>query len=377
MKKKILIVTASRADYGKLKNVILNLQKDKNFSTTVFVTGMHNLKLYGKTVGEIVNDNIKGIKTFNNQIFSKSKKTTDLILAKTIKGFNSLLFNLKPDLIIIHGDRIESLACSIACILNNFLIAHIEGGELSGTVDEMVRHAVSKLSHIHFVSNQKAKKRLLQLGESRNNIYVVGSPDVDLILSKKLPSLEMVKKWYEIKFKNYAIAILHPVTTDLINLERNANIFFSSLISSGKKYIVIYPNNDLGGYIILKKIYELKKEKNFKIFPSLRFEFFLTLLKNADFIIGNSSSGIMEAPYYGVPTINLGNRQSRRAKFKSIIDLSFNKKKILHYINKNLPRHKAKLFGSGDSSKKILNILKKKRIYSTKLQKNFFDLVIK
>ena len=172
MKKKILIVTASRADYGKLKNVILNLQKDKNFSTCVFVTGMHNLKLYGRTVGEIVSDDIKGVKTFNNQIFSKSKKKTDLILAKTIKGFNSVLFNFKPNLVIIHGDRIESLACSISCILNNFLIAHIEGGEVSGTVDEMMRHAVSKLSHIHFVTNQKAKKRLLQMGENKKNIFV-------------------------------------------------------------------------------------------------------------------------------------------------------------------------------------------------------------
>ncbi len=375
MKKKILIVTASRADYGKLKNVILNLQKDKNFSTCVFVTGMHNLKLYGKTVGEIVSDDIKGVKTFNNQIFSKSKKKTDLILAKTIKGFNSVLFNFKPNLVVIHGDRIESLACSISCILNNFLIAHIEGGEVSGTVDEMMRHAVSKLSHIHFVTNQKAKKRLLQMGENKKNIFVVGSPDIDLILSKKLPVLKKVKERYEINFRSYAIAILHPVTTDLKNLEKNAKIFFSSLKESGRKYVIIYPNNDIGNNIILNKIYKLKKNKNFRIFPSIRFEYFLTLLKNADFIIGNSSSGIMEAPYYGTPTINLGNRQHLRAEIKTINNLTFNKKKILAFIKKNFfLRKKIKIFGTGNSSSMILNILKKEKIYKTQIQKVFCDL---
>jgi UDP-N-acetylglucosamine 2-epimerase (hydrolysing) len=375
MKKKILIVTASRADYGKLKNVILNLQKDKNFSTCVFVTGMHNLKLYGRTVGEIVSDDIKGVKTFNNQIFSKSKKKTDLILAKTIKGFNSVLFNFKPNLVIIHGDRIESLACSISCILNNFLIAHIEGGEVSGTVDEMMRHAVSKLSHIHFVTNQKAKKRLLQMGENKKNIFVVGSPDIDLILSKKLPALKKAKERYEINFRSYAIAILHPVTTDLKNLEKNAKIFFSSLKESGRKYVIIYPNNDIGNNIILNKIYKLKKNKNFRIFPSIRFEYFLTLLKNADFIIGNSSSGIMEAPYYGTPTINLGNRQHLRAEIKTINNLTFNKKKILAFIKKNFfLRKKIKIFGTGNSSSMILNILKKEKIYKTQIQKVFCDL---
>jgi UDP-N-acetylglucosamine 2-epimerase (hydrolysing) len=374
MKKKILIVTASRADYGKLKNVILYLQKDKNFCTRVFVTGMHNLKLYGKTVGEIITDKIKGIETYNNQISNRLKKRTDLILAKTINGFNSVLFKFRPSLVIIHGDRIESLACSISCILNNFVIAHIEGGEVSGTVDEMIRHAVSKLSHIHFVSNQKAKKRLLQMGENVKSIFVVGSPDVDLILSKKLPSLTKVKKRYGINFKNYAIAILHPVTTDLKNLQNNADIFFSSLVESGRKYIIIYPNNDTGSSIILKKIYKVQKNKNFRIFPSIRFEFFLTLLKKADFIIGNSSSGIMEAPYYGTPTINLGNRQNRRAKINSINNLIFNKKKILFCIEKKLFRKKIKFFGSGNSSKKIVGILKRKDIFNTSIQKVFCDI---
>jgi UDP-N-acetylglucosamine 2-epimerase (hydrolysing) len=374
MKKKILIVTASRADYGKLKNVILYLQKDKTFCTRVFVTGMHNLKLYGKTVGEIITDKIKGIETYNNQISNRLKKKSDLILAKTINGFNSVLFKFRPNLVIIHGDRIESLACSISCILNNFVIAHIEGGEVSGTVDEMIRHAVSKLSHIHFVSNQKAKKRLLQMGENAKSIFVVGSPDVDLILSKKLPSLTKVKKRYGINFKNYAIAILHPVTTDLKNLQKNVDIFFSSLVESGRKYIIIYPNNDSGSSIILKKIYKIQKNKNFRIFPSIRFEFFLTLLKKADFIIGNSSSGIMEAPYYGTPTINLGNRQNRRAKINSINNLIFNQKKILFFIEKKLFRKKIKYFGGGNSSKKIIGILKRKDIFNTSIQKVFCDI---
>ena len=158
MKKKILFVTTTRADYGKLKPLIVGIQKNKKFISKVFVTGMHNLKLYGSTYGELLTDHIKGIYIHKNQTkFSKM----DEILINTIRGFSPFLKKYKPDLVIIHGDRTEPLACALSSLLNNFLVAHIEGGEVSGTVDEMLRHAISKISHIHLVSNKTAKIHIL------------------------------------------------------------------------------------------------------------------------------------------------------------------------------------------------------------------------
>jgi UDP-N-acetylglucosamine 2-epimerase (hydrolysing) len=374
MKKKILFVSSTRADYGKLKSLIINIQNNKKFSTDVFVSGMHNLKLYGSTVGELKIDKIKKIYLHKNQ--TKFSKMDD-ILINTIRGFSPYLKKIKPDLVVIHGDRTEPLACALSALLNNFLVAHIEGGEVSGTVDEMIRHAISKISHIHLVSNLIAKKRLIQMGENKKNIFVVGSPDVDVILSKDLPKLAKVKKRYDINFENFNIGILHPVTTNLKNLQKEANIFFSSLVDSKLNYILIYPNNDLGSQIILSELLKFKKYKNLKIFPSIRFEYYLTLLKNSSFIIGNSSSGIMEAPYYGVSTINLGNRQKNRLRSKLIKNIGFSKKIILETINsvKNRKISKRKFFGDGKSARKIEKLLSTDKIWRVKNQKTFIDII--
>lgn len=298
------------------------------------------------------------------------------ILSNTIKGFTKFLLNYKPSLVIIHGDRIEPLACAISSILMNYKIAHIEGGEVSGTVDEIIRHSISKLSHLHFVSNQSAKKRLIQMGEERKSIHVVGSPDVDIILNKKLPSLEYTKERYDINFQNYAISLFHPVTTSLKSFKKNIGIYFNSLVKSKKNFIMPYPNNDTGSEFIMKEIVKLKNNKNFKFLPSFRFEYFLTLLKNADLIIGNSSSGIMEAPYYGIQTINLGNRQKNRLFASSILNLEFKEKKIISSILQNYGKKykKKKYFGFGNSDKKVSKLINSKIFLKINQQKTFVDL---
>lgn len=371
---KITIVTATRADYGKLKSIIIKLQKDNSFDTEIFVTGMHNLNLYGKTIGEIKKDKIKKLYIFNNQ--RKNSSMND-ILINTIKGFTNYIEKKKPDFILIHGDRIEPLACSLSAILKNIKIVHVEGGEVSGTVDEMLRHSISKLSHHHLVSNLSAKKRLIQMGEKKNSISIVGSPDVDLVLSKNLPSKQFVLRRYGVKFSNYAISILHPVTTNINNVERETDIYFESLIESKKNFIIILPNNDLGSNFIIDKIKLLKKRKNIKIIPSLRFEYFLTLLKNSSLMIGNSSSGIMEAPYYGIPTINIGNRQKNRLNAESIKNIEFKKKKIISFINRFYGKkfHRKKYFGSGNTDNKVIKVLKSKSFLNSNLQKNFIDIL--
>jgi UDP-N-acetylglucosamine 2-epimerase (hydrolysing) len=372
--KKIIFVTATRADYGKLKSVILSIQKLKNFKTHIFVTGIHNLATYGNTYKEISKDRVKNIKIFKNQIKSEDG---DKIFSKTVLGFSKYIKKINPDLVVIHGDRIEPLACATVCCLNNVKIAHFEGGELSGTIDEIFRHAISKLCNIHFVTNSIAKKRLLQMGELEDTVFITGSPDVDLILSKNLPSLSVVKKRYDINFSSFVLAIFHPITTDIKNLKFQIRNFISALKLSKDNIILIYPNNDLGSDIILKE-YKKIKNKNILIFPSLRFEYYLTLFKNCKYIIGNSSSGIMEAPYYGIPTINIGSRQRNRANINSIINCSYKSNEILKCIKKNVFNKKIKktfFFGYGKSKKKILKILKSKKIWQLSNQKQFKDLI--
>lgn len=373
-KKKIIFVTSTRADYGKLKTIIIKLQRNRNLITRVFVTGMHNMDSYGKTIGEIKKDKIKNLSVFVNQ---GPSSTMNRMLINTIRGFSDYLEKEKPDIVILHGDRVEPLGCAISALLSNVKIIHVEGGEVSGTVDEILRHAISKLSHIHFVSNKIAKNRLLQMGEDKKSIFVVGSPDVDVILSKKLPSIEKVKSRYNINFENYSISILHPVTTNLSNIKNEAKLYFESLKNSKKNYVITYPNNDIGSNYILNEIKKLRKNRNFTIIPSLRFEFFLTLLKNSSFIIGNSSCGIIEAPYYGVPTINIGDRQKNRFKSSSLINISFNKNKIIKAINhvNNKKLLKLNFFGKGNAANKIEKIINSKKFWDIKLQKGFIDLV--
>ncbi len=360
IKKKIIFVTGTRADYGKLKSIILAVQKNKKFETHVFITGMHNLNIYGNTHEHLQKDKISNRYRFKNQNINEAM---DKITANTINGFSKYVKKINPDLIVIHGDRVEPLACAIVGCLNNILVAHIEGGEVSGTVDEILRHSISKLSHIHFVSNSKAKSRLIQLGELKKNIFIIGSPDIDLMLSK-LPSVKQLKKKYEIEYNKFAIMLMHPVTTSPDKIEQNATILIDCLIKSKFNYVILFPNNDYGSSYIIKTFQKLKNNSKFKIFSSMRFEFFLTLLKNAHFIIGNSSSGVKEAPYYGVPTINLGSRQNNRSKLKSIKNSEFNKLKILNLIN-HFKKKKIRLktfmeIGKGNSNQKFLNIILKK-----------------
>lgn len=215
--KKILFLTGTRADFGKIKSLIQTLEIQQDFEVFVFVTGMHLQELYGYTLIEIERRNFKNVFTFENHTH---ETTMDLTLAKTIEGLSGYCKTINPDMIVVHGDRVETLAGAIVGSLNNILVAHIEGGEVSGTVDELIRHSVSKLSHVHFVSNVEAKKRLLQMGEIHESIFMIGSPDIDIMFSNQLPDLKKVKEYYNIDFEQYAIVMFHPVTTEIKDMQR-------------------------------------------------------------------------------------------------------------------------------------------------------------
>ncbi|WP_439488467.1 UDP-N-acetylglucosamine 2-epimerase [Algoriphagus sp.] len=371
--KKIAFLTGTRADFGKLKSLIEITRNSEDFQVHIFVTGMHMIKEYGYTLIEVVKCGYENIHSFENHTH---EQTMDLSLAKTIEGFSHFVRSLKPDLIVIHGDRIEALAGAIVGSLNNIMVAHIEGGEVSGTIDELIRHSVSKMSHTHFVSNQKAKNRLIQMGEQDKSVFVIGSPDVDLMLSENLPTIDQVKNYYQIPFETFSLAMFHPVTTEFEQMELYAREFVDALLASGENFVVIFPNNDLGSAFILTQYERLKELDNFRVFPSIRFEYFLTLLKYAVFMVGNSSAGIREAPYYGIPTVNIGSRQHNRALHTDIINCGYSKGEILGAIQqtRDCKFEKEDLFGDGKSAQLFMESLNSPDFWQISKQKQFVDI---
>ena len=372
MNRRIVFLTGTRADFGKMKPLIDKVDNSSLFECYVFVTGMHTLSRYGSTFREVEKQGYKNIFIYMNQT---NITEMDIILANTIVGFSNFVKEIAPDMIVVHGDRVETLAGAIVGSFDNILVSHIEGGEVSGTIDELIRHAVTKLSHVHFVSNKKAKTRLIQMGEIESNIFVIGSPDIDIMKSDNLPTVQEAKTRYEIPFDEYAIFIYHPVTTETETLGRDIKEVVSALIESNKNYIVIYPNNDRGSDIILKEYEKFYNERHFKVFPSLRFEFFLSLLKNSKLMIGNSSAGIRETEIFGIPTVNIGNRQKNRTKSRNIINVDNNKENILKAITKveNKKINPVSHFGDGDSSKKFYEIMTSEKIWNISIQKQFLD----
>lgn len=376
MKKKMVFLTGTRADYGKLKPLIRNSSQLEFFETYLYVTGMHALQAYGYTVEEIVKDGFENILVTPNQFIGESM---DSSLANTIMSFSRYAADLHPDLIVVHGDRLEALAGAIVGAFRNITVIHIEGGEVSGTIDESIRHAISKLAHVHMVASEKHKKRLIQLGEDKNFIFTIGSPDIDIMLSHDLPLLENVKKHYDIDFESFAILLYHAVTTESTHeLKTKAEAVVDALIESNQNYVVIYPNNDEGCELILGAYQKLKNRKNIVLLPSMRFEAFLTLLKNCQFIIGNSSSGIREAPIYAKYTINLGKRQNGRYAGPSIVNCVETKENILSTIHslQNMKKLKPDLhFGDGKASQRFVNIIRSGILDKIVIQKQFIDLI--
>lgn len=374
-KKKVLFITGTRADYGKIKSLMKTMDQADEYDVYIYVSGMHLLPKYGSTYKEVLKDHYENVHVAFGQQHTDNMSMNLGIVLTHLSGYVS---QIKPDMILVHGDRIDALAGALAGALNNILVAHIEGGEVSGTIDDSIRHAISKFAHLHFVCNEEAKKRLLQLGESAERIYVIGSPDIDVMLSHDLPSLDTVRKYYDIPFSSYGIFLYHPVTTELEQIGEHTKAILQALKRSGKNYIAVYPNDDLGSELILNRLRKMEEEKNFVVYPSIRFEYFLTLLKNADLIIGNSSAGIRESGIYGVPAIDIGTRQQGRydiRKLPNIQHVPEKKKEILEAIRR-IGSHRIRChdFGKGEGTQNFLDIIKEERVWKYDIQKVFVDL---
>ena len=371
---RVVFLTGTRADYGKLKPLALRLVEHPEFDVHIFATGMHVLHKYGATARAVMRE-FGNVHLYNNQT---SASGMDVVLSNTIQGFSNYISQLETDMIIVHGDRPETLAGAIVGSFNNILVSHIEGGEVSGTIDELIRHSVSKLSHLHFVANDDARGRLIQLGEIPSNIFSIGSPDIDIMLSDTLPRIDDVLEHYNIAFQSYALALYHPVTTELKDLKKATTEYISALQESDVNYIVVLPNNDLGCEIVEQQLESLRNNPRFKVFPSIEFESFLTLLHHSLFVIGNSSVGIREAPIYNKWSVNIGSRQQSRSEACTIYNVDNDRedinRAIAHVLNNSPSPETNYEFGDGKSVDRFMGIIQDRDIWSMSTQKQFVQL---
>jgi len=374
-KKSILFVTGTRADYGKLEPLAIEAA-NAGFPVTFFVTGMHMMEKYGLTKTEIHrNSHLFDIVEYINQ---RDGDPQDIVAAKTIVGFSDFLKEMRPDLVVIHGDRVEALACALVSAMNYILCAHIEGGEVSGTIDEVFRHCNTKLSSIHLVSSKAAHDRVLRLGETASAVEIIGSPELDIHAKPSGVSLAEVRDRYEIASDDYGICILHPVTSEADTMREQARSVLSALEESGKYFVLIMPNNDPGSKDIMEEIRKLP-ESRFRVLPSMRFHYFSELLRNAKVMLGNSSAGVREAPYLGVPSMTLGTRQQNRASAESVFTTCcFDRDAITAFVanewGKRYPRDDS--FGEGLASEKFRELLLSPSFWDRPRQKYFAEDMI-
>lgn len=383
--KNLYVITSSRADYGLLRNLITEIKKNsKKYKLSIFATGTHLSKKYGETYKEIIEDGFKIKKKIYLPIKNDSAKNISECLAVAIKNFGRVFEKLNPDAILILGDRFEILGVAIASIINRVPIIHLHGGETTyGAYDDAFRHSISKMSSIHFVTNAIYKKRLEQLGENPKKIFVVGALGIDNIVNLKKISKKNLEKELKIVFsKKNLLVTFHPVTLEKNTALKNINILLS-VLNKLKDTSIFFTmsNSDSESDIINKKIKSFViKNKNSYLFKSLGSKKYISLLYRVDAIIGNSSSGVIEAPFLKIPTLNIGNRQEGRMMSESVICCKSEEKDILKGIEKIFTKkfqQKLKisknLFGKGDTSKKILKILDDIKI-DLSIKKKFYDL---
>ncbi len=366
----LLFVTGTRADFGKIEPLAIAC-RDAGFKITFFITGMHMMSRYGETRLEVKRFEGADFFEFVNQ---RAGDPQDFVLAKTVMGFSDFVHEHRPDLVIIHGDRVEAMAAAIVCAMRYIPSAHIEGGEVSGTIDESIRHCNTKLCSSHFVSSETAKKRVLALGEPAERVFVIGSPELDIhARSSTEVSLQEVKLRYAIPFSDYGIVIFHPVTSETSSMAQQADSLFRALRESGKNFVVILPNNDPGTELIMEAIRTLPSDR-FRCIPSMRFSYFSQLLRHASLMVGNSSAGVREAPFLGIPSIDIGTRQNERASAASVVRMAASdphrlRVAIEQYWGVRMASDAS--FGQGDACHQFVQVLLRPSFWNLSMQKSF------
>ncbi|SHM61043.1 UDP-N-acetylglucosamine 2-epimerase [Gracilibacillus kekensis] len=365
-KRNICVITGTRADYGIYYPIISTINENENLNLQILATGMHLSPYHGNTLKEIENDHF----TISDKVDILLQGSTGENMAKSIGigiiGMTQSFQRLKPDIVLVLGDRGEMLSAAISASHMNIPVAHIHGGEVSGSIDESVRHAITKLSHIHFPSTDLSAERISKLGEDQWRIFKVGAPRIDTIKTQETPQTEdvLLKHNIVLNNKDYYLFVFHPVTTEVNDVKSQIQICMSSLSQLGKDVIIIMPNSDAGNEDIIIEYENYKKYKYFHFVTNFSPMEYLTILKNSLAIIGNSSSGIIEAASFKKPVINIGNRQIGRERSENVIDVDCNKDDLLKAIkmmdtqafSQKLTEVK-NVYGEGNASQKIIEVI--------------------
>lgn len=382
--KKVCVLTATRAEYGLLKTVIKKLKQREEIDVRVVVTGAHLSSEFGLTYREIAKDGINIDKKIEILLSSDSTVSVSKSMGLAMISFAEYFHDSKPDLLVVLGDRYETIAVCLAAMNERIPIAHLHGGETTeGAIDEAIRHSITKMSSLHFVSTEKYRKRVIQLGEHPNTVFNVGAMGVENALKTKLLSRDELQKALGIELRpHYAVVTFHPVTLENDTAEQQVKEVLEALVTFDNfDYIITKANADASGISINNIIDEFCENRdNMYCFYSLGVQRYLSAVKYADMVIGNSSSGLIEVPSFGIPTINIGDRQKGRIKAESVFDCEPSKEDIINTIN--LAINKKDMMGKivnpyegVNTSEEIVNIIcefvkKDKNV----LKKKFYDL---
>lgn len=382
MKKKIIYVTSSRADFGIVSSLLLKLEKSSKIDFYLIVIGTHFLKNFGYSFKEIKELKIKNV----IKIKFKQKKIDDLnyYISHLSKKYTDLLDLINPDTVILLGDRYEIAQIALLTHFKNIPLIHLHGGEKTiGSKDDNYRHSISKLAQYHFVSHNFFKKRLIQLGEDRNKIFNIGSISLENVKTYNKASISKLNHMSFLRSRNkFFIVTLHPSST-IKSTKKNIQELKKSILNFNNiNFIFTAPNIDFGYKIIMDEINKLVlKHKNIYFYKNIGNKIYFSLLKLSSGIIGNSSSGIIEAPYFKIPTINIGNRQSGRLFSSTIYKCESSNIKIKNLIKKicstkfKINTSKIYIKKNSDSSNKVLSFIIKCNFKKVSLDKNFRDIV--
>ncbi len=376
MMKKILLVTERRADYTKLRPILKEISKSKKLEYRLIVTGSHLLKEHGHTIDEIKLDGFKITTTF--QMYKKQRKDNGAEMTRSfghaVIHLSDIIEKIKPDIIFTGFDIAGNFAASIIGAHMNIPVVHFEGGELTGTIDESIRHATTKFSHVHFTSNQDATNRIIKMGENPKYVFTVGNTSIDGIKKiKSIPKKNLEKKYGLDLSKPLVVILQHTVTSEMKTIEKNILHTINAVKELDIQSIMIYGNADAGSQQIIKAI----KNSKIKQYQTIPYQDYINLLRYASVLIGNSSSGIIEAPFLHKPSINIGTRQDGRLRSDSIIDVPYDKIKIKKAIKKSIEdvnfkkrvRFCKNMNGNGNAAKKIIKILERMDLKKIPIQK--------
>jgi len=376
--RRIAVLTGTRSEYGYLKPLMEKIEKDNQLILIPIITGMHLLENFGNSYKIVKKDfpNAKKVKMLLN---NDNLEDMAFYLASGIANLTKFFVKNRPDILVILGDRSESLSAVIVALYLNIPIAHINGGDVTGTtIDESIRHAITKFAHIHFVHTKSNGKRVKKMGENPNRIFVVGALTIDTIINSKLKSKNEVFKKYNLNpNKKMILAVQHPLTTLKDRGLSQFKVLFKVLDKLKIQTVLIYPNCDAGGRKMIELIENHKNRDYLRTFANLGHEDYLSLMKSCSIMIGNSSSGIIEAPSFKIPVINIGSRQQGRNRSNNIIDVQSKEKCIMDAIDtvfyskefsRKLKTTKNK-FGDGFAAEKIVKVLKEISINEKTIQK--------